>query len=532
MQGDASRHMARYQSVNGRMKAYERTRRSIRNSFTAIALQVVSLLIGFFSRKVFLDYLGTEVLGLNSTATGILSFLNLAELGLESAVAVSLYKPLYDNDRCTVHEIIAIQGWLYKRIAIFIICCSAVLMPFFPLIFSKMQLPMWYAYASFAALLFSSLLGYFTNYKQVILTADQNDFRLQISFRGIMVLKVAAQMAAVCLLPHPYVWWIALEVIFAVAAAISLNRTVYRNYPYLKEKCDVGMELLRKYPDVVTKVKQVFVKRIAFFITVQAAPIFIYTFSDLTQVAYYGNYMVLINSVQAVLMSLFSGLSASVGNMIAENDDKLTIKVFREIFTIRFFLVSFCSFCFIVLAGPFVSLWLGRQYVLPDTTLWLIVAIFYLNMMQHSIDVFLDACGLFSDVWSSYVRLLVYFPLALVLGRMYGLNGILAATVAELLLIDFIWKPVFLFKSGLRHKYSLYAVMYSKFLMSLVVSLAVTLLLMRLTGIDAGEDYCSLLIYALLHCSIFGILLFAILYATERGMRTFVERMLKTFKTR
>ena len=43
---------------------YSRTWNSIRNSTVAVLLQFISLLVGFFSRKIFLDYLGTEVLGL------------------------------------------------------------------------------------------------------------------------------------------------------------------------------------------------------------------------------------------------------------------------------------------------------------------------------------------------------------------------------------------------------------------------------------------------------------------------------------
>ena len=58
---------------------YTRTKNSIRNSTVAILLQFISLLVGFFSRKIFLDYLGTEVLGLNSTAASLLGFLNIAE---------------------------------------------------------------------------------------------------------------------------------------------------------------------------------------------------------------------------------------------------------------------------------------------------------------------------------------------------------------------------------------------------------------------------------------------------------------------
>ena len=68
------------------------------------------MFIGFFSRRIFIRILGVEVMGLNSTAASILDFLNLAELGIGTAVAVSLYKPLFDRDEQSIREIIALQG--------------------------------------------------------------------------------------------------------------------------------------------------------------------------------------------------------------------------------------------------------------------------------------------------------------------------------------------------------------------------------------------------------------------------------------
>lgn len=139
----------------------------------------VNLVLQFFSRKIFLDYLGTEILGLNTTATNLLQFLNLAELGVWSAVATTLYKPLADKNHKDICRIITFNGIIYKRIATLIILASLVLMCFFPLIFKKMELPLWYAYASFGILLFGSLLSYFVNYRQFLLTADQKNYKVQ-----------------------------------------------------------------------------------------------------------------------------------------------------------------------------------------------------------------------------------------------------------------------------------------------------------------------------------------------------------------
>ena len=75
-----------------------RTKRTIQNSQMSLLLFLIQVLIGFYSRKVFLDHLGDEVIGLNTTLGNILGFLNLAELGIGIAMATSLYQPIHDQD--------------------------------------------------------------------------------------------------------------------------------------------------------------------------------------------------------------------------------------------------------------------------------------------------------------------------------------------------------------------------------------------------------------------------------------------------
>ena len=140
------------------MSNESRTAKTIRNVKVALLFYFLNLILQFFSRKVFLDCLGSEVLGLNTTAQNLLGFLNLAELGIGSAVAYNLYKPLFENDRNAINAIVSIQGWLYRRIAYIVIAGACILMCFFPMIFAKAQVPLWYAYGSFIVLLIAALL--------------------------------------------------------------------------------------------------------------------------------------------------------------------------------------------------------------------------------------------------------------------------------------------------------------------------------------------------------------------------------------
>ena len=492
----------------------------------ALLLQFISLLLGFFSRKIFLDYLGTEVLGLNSTASSLLSFLNLAELGIGSAVVVTLFKPLFQNDKETAREIVALQGWLYKRIACFIIFGSIVLMFFFPRIFSKMDLPLWYAYATYSAFLFSSLLGYFVNYKQILLSADQKEYKIQLNYRVVFIVKVLAQALAVRFLANPYIWWLAFEVSFAVIGSIILSRVVFKEYPFLKEKVKSPGELRHKFPDVVTKVKQMLFHKIGGFVLNQTSPIIIYAYASLTLVALYGNYLLITNNLSLLLGAVFAGLGASVGNMIAEGDRSLILKVFKEIFSSRFLAVMVCSICIWLLADPFISVWLGSEFILDRMTLFLIIVLFYLGAMRTVVDTFISSYGLFQDIWSPVVEAVLNLGCSIGLGYFYGLHGILAGVIISQLLVIFTWKPYFLFTRGLKEPIGLYIVLYAKHLLAGALCFVVVRALSGLIPIDPASSLWAFLLYASIVFICCTFILGGILFAVEPGMRSFIRRMM------
>ena len=505
---------------------YTRTKNTIRNSTVALLLQLISLLLGFFSRKIFLDYLGTEVLGLNSTASSLLGFLNIAELGIGSAIAVTLYNPLFQKDRETVKEIVALQVWLYKRIACFIIFGSIVLMCFFPKIFSKMELPLWYAYATYSAFLFSSMLSYFVNYRGIVLSADQKEYKILFNFRIVFIVKVLAQALAVRFLPNPYIWWLAFEVSFAIIGSFFLNRVIFKDYPFLKDRVEAPGELRNKFPDVVTKVKQMFFHKIGSLVLSQTSPIIIYAYASLTLVALYGNYLLITHNLTLLLGALFAGLGASVGNMIAEGDRPLILKVFKELFSSRFLAVMVCCICIWILADSFISVWLGAEYLLDRKTLFLIIVIFFLGTMRAVVDNFINAYGLFQDIWAPLAEAVLNLGCSIGLGYFYGLHGILTGVIISQLLIIFTWKPYFLFTRGLKEPIGLYIVLYAKHLLAGALCFVVVRALSGLIPVDPASSLWAFLLYASIVFICCTIILGGILFAVEPGMRSFIRRMM------
>lgn len=506
------------------MNAESRTSKSIRNVKVALLFYILNLVLQFFSRKIFLDYLGSEVLGLNTTAYNLLSFLNLAELGIGSAVAYNLYKPLFDKDHNAINAIVSIQGWLYRRIAYIVIAGSCILMCFFPMIFAKANVPLWYAYGSFIVLLISALLSYFVNYRQIVLSADQKEYKITFSVQGAKVIKIFLQILAIRFLDHGYVWWMALEVVMAVVTSYMLDRAIKTEYPWLKPAVSEGKKLQKQYPGIITKTKQVFFHKIGGFVLTQTSPLIIYAYASLTLVAIYGNYMLIVFGVTLLMNSLVNSIGAGVGNLVAEGDKKKIKAVFWRITILRMWIGSIICFGMYMLGDSFITLWVGKEYILPHSAFIVLIAITFINLTRTN-EMFLNAYGLYQDIWSPLVEAILNLGLSILLGHYFGLTGILSGVLISLISVIYIWKPYFLYHNGFQESIMEYVLRYSKYLSGIAISCWICYYFTNTFIIPSFNDFPLWVMYCILIISLYAALSMAILACIDKNSRNLLKHL-------
>ena len=507
------------------MDKASRTYKSLRNTVVALVYYAINLVVVFFSRQVFITHLGPEVLGLNTTATSLLQFINLAELGIGIAIGVTLYKPLAENDQGTVNEIVSLQGWFYRKVAWVVIAASCVLMCFFPAIFAKADLPLWYAYASFGVMLFSSMISYFVTYKQIVLSANQQQYLITISYTTCVIIKVIVQMVAVSVFTNGYLWWLILEFLFAIISNFALNLQIKKHCPELRTNLERGPELREKYPDVISKIKQLFVHKIGGVVLTQTSPIVISALISLTMVTKYTNYALVTTYLIALLGALFNGVGASVGNLVAEGDKAKINNVFRELFSSRFLLIAPASYCYFKLASPFISLWLGEEFVLDNLVVLEITLLFFIQATRGTVDNFINAYGRFSDVWAPLTEAVINILFSVLFGIRWGLSGILAGVLLSQVLIICIWKPILLFKTCFKTSLFSYVIMYLNHLLVLSIGVFVTEFLSRIIGLNPAHGVISFIASGIVLLLTSVALIGGLLYVSECGMRDFMKRL-------
>ena len=486
----------------------------------------VAIVIAFFTRKIFLDQLGAEFMGLTTTVNGLLGFLNLAELGVASSIAFFLYKPIFNDDHDKINETISIMGYLYRLIGSFILTAGVIFSFFLPLIFKATTFAWGIIYLVFYGQLFCSMLGYFINYKaNTIFAADQRQYLVN----GYFQLTQFASMILQALLAYytrSFTLYIVVMVAFAIINSLILNWKFDKCYPYVEANIRRGKEALKHRPEIPQYVKRVFIHQIGRFVNLSAMPVIVYGYASLTIVTLYSNYTLLNNKVSSLINSALSGTEASVGNLIAEGNKARIFDCYKELYSIKFFAVAFLSLCLVHLNSDFIAVWLGTDYVLPAVLVVLICADFFLNLLRSTTDQFINGYGLKGDIWVPICRVL---SLAIIVaaGKLWGLTGILAVPVVVQITLMHIWKPFYLFHSGLQMPYGRYWKLLLVNALPFVVGYMLSIFISRQLGFDGGltTTWMSFVLKTLSFCIPLFVIALLLAWTMSEGIRMFGRRV-------
>ncbi len=506
-----------------------RTRKTFLNARVNLIFYVLTLLLSFFSRKIFLDILGADFIGLTGTLQNLLSFLNIVELGIGTAVGYVLYKPLFENNQDKINEIISVFGYMYQWVGKIILIAGITLSLFLPLIYpnTKFELPIIYlAYYSFLA---SSLIGYFINYRQILLSADQKNYVVTAYFQSGNILMTIIQMVAAYYTGNYYLW-IAINFIFGIIYSFILNWKINQVYPWLKSNIKNGKALLDKYPEVIKLTKQVFVHKIGGIVQLQLTPFLVYAFVSLQTVAYYGNYSLIMDKLKLLLGNVLNSTFAGIGNLIAEGNKKNILKVYWELMAIRFLFCGIIVVSLYKLIPPFIELWLGKEYILSNNILILVLLIFALNIIRGTTDQFISGFGLYKDTWAPIAEIVIFIIVALIGGHLWELEGLLLGSIISLLIIVYGWKPYFLFKYGFKVSIAEYWLKVCKYV--LITLIAYTIFKQINTSAKLYincNSWISFIQYAIFVSTCISILQFLLLYWGTQGMKNIVKRLINTY---
>jgi O-antigen/teichoic acid export membrane protein len=449
-----------------------RTENSKKNLLSSISITLLMTLLGFFTRKVFVDNIGIEYLGLNGLLTNILSVVALLEGGFGTSIVYHLNNPLAEGDRPRIIALVQLYRRVYRFIAAGVLVMGLALYPFLD-VFIKEGEGLRYVSVVFFIFLFNSLLPYFSAHKWSLISADQKQWRLT----GInLVYQVGVSVAKLAILwfTRNYILYLVVEAIFALGLCVAVTRKANRLYPWIvtqvKHRVD---EPTRKA--IVRNCGALFLHSLGGYMAHSTDNIIISSMVSISMVGLYSNYTMISGYVNSLMAQALNSFSESVGNLIASESAERVYNVFKTIFLVNFIVISIPVIVLANVITPFVAWWLGSEYILGTATVAVILVNLFIFGMRASALTFKIKSGIFvQDRFSPLIQGAINLVLSLWWVRIWGITGVLAATTVSVLAIGFWQYPRLIYKytfsQPLGRYFAKYALYTALALVALVVS--------------------------------------------------------------
>jgi len=453
-----------------------RTKKAAINGLVGILTYLISFLPAMIVRKIFLVQLGEELLGLSSLYTNIISYLSIIEMGIGSAIIFSLYKPFAEGDRVKVKGYIDYYAKFYKMVGVIISILGIIILPFLH-IFINDNIDMTKAIIYFILFLINTVISYFFSYKLCIFSVAQEGYIVSI---GTAISKVIMAIMQVIILKlySSFFLYIIAQMAVNLLYYVVLNRYIDKKYTWLK-RTNGKIEKVEK-DSLIKNVKALFMHKIGYVVVFSTDNLIISSFINLSSVAKYNGYSMIISAIQGVINTATSAITPSIGNLLVDDDKEKSFSIHRKLFFMNFWIVSFVTISLYNTISQFIKLWMGRNQVLDIFTVNIILINLYFQLMRSSVEQFKEGSGnYYQDRYASFIEAFINLVLSIVLVRKIGIAGVFIGTLISNISVVFWVKPMITYKYVFNKPLRNYFYMYFKYMLIAIIPLLITHFLTR-----------------------------------------------------
>ena len=456
-----------------------RTDNSLKNMATGLLGQVVTLILQFVYRTIFIQILGLTYLSVNGLFTNILKIFSFAELGIGQAIVFSLYKPIRDNDIPKIQALMGLYKKTYMLIGTTIFALGLAFMPFLPAMMSGGAEGVENLYLVYLLFVFDTGITYFFSYHQSFLAANQKQYLMNLTNVVLAVLREVLRIVLVVVTKR-YIPMLVFNVFFNVFQNCVHAFRINRMYPFIKNTKNAKLPAAER-KEIFKNVRALLIYKVGSLALNSTDNIIISTVVGLTWVGLYSNYQVLVVSVSAFITTIFSSLTASIGNLNAGEDIEHKRQIFKVTNLATFWFYAVASVCFLVALTPTVTVWLGDAWTLDFATVVVICLNIYIGGMLYAPFNYRQTMGLFIyGKWRPIISAVINIVVSILLGYVWGLKGVLAGTAIARLTTNAWFDPYIVYKKGFKRSSAEYFIQYGLLAVLLVISGAIGLLIAQL----------------------------------------------------
>ncbi|MCR5558710.1 MAG: polysaccharide biosynthesis protein [Butyrivibrio sp.] len=433
--------------------------------------QIATAIMSFILRNVFIHYLSENLLGINTTYTNVLAILNMAELGIGTALNFSLYEPVARGDREKIKSYMQLYRKAYYVIACVVAVIGLALVPFLKYLaknpgeMTVRDMTLYYF-----IFLFNTVSSYFVAYKYSLINAEQKNYIQTDIITITKIFTVAFQIIVVVITKNFYLFLLT-DAVIQLIQKIFVSRLLDNMYPYLREK-DVKPLLKSESDEVWRKTKALVFHKVGDVARLQTDALIISSLVEVKIAGHVDNYNLVISTVSNFVNIIFNSVISSFGNLIATESKQKQFDIFKVYRFFASWIYGFSCVGFMVLLTPLIKLWLGDKWLLPASAVYCILIDYYFKGDRIVLSNYKTAAGVFEqDKYLALIQGAVNLVLSIWLVQTpLGLTGIYIGTIVSGLIAN-VTKPIIIYRACFDKSAGEYFVDSAKYLASLLAVL-------------------------------------------------------------
>ncbi|MCQ6275299.1 oligosaccharide flippase family protein [Bacillus sp. V3B] len=486
-----------------------RVKNSIINISTGLGSQIIITLLSFISRTVFITYLGVEYLGINGLFTNVLGMLSLAEAGIGSAIIYNLYKPVAENDIAKINMLMNFYKKAYRVIALVVFLLGLSLLPFLDHFTNGTNVEN--VNLIYFLFLFNTAASYLFSHKISFLNVCQKGY-IVTGIYTISTIIATFIKIGILYFTSNYILYLIIDIVITITTSIILSILVNKMYPFIKNKVSSKLDSETK-GNIVKNVKALVLHNIGGYAVFGTDNLIIASFVNVTAVGLYSNYYMLINICRTFINQVFNNMTHSIGNLVAEESDDKIYSIFKVTMFFNFWIYSFFSILLYIIIEPFITLWLGSEFIMSKGLIIILIINFYVSGMRRSISTIKTTSGIFhEDRYAPFIEAAVNLVVSIVLVQYFGIVGVFIGTLISTLVVPFWVAPYLVYKKVFKLPVFSYFI---KYIYYLIIGLGTCVITSFICNEFLDEGIISLLLRGVICLIVPNLIYITIFHRTE-----------------
>lgn len=479
------------------------------NTFLTILISLIS----FIQNRFFIQYMGIENLGIIKLFSQLLQYLNIVELGLGSASAFALYKPLVEKNQKQISIIVSTIRSIYNRISLLLFGLGVLTTPFLPY-FMKIENFTIYIYFYWIFYVVNTVSTYLYIKYVILFTANQEFIYVRLIQSTSKTLYQILQIIFI----KKYQ---SLLLFILILLLDNLTQYIFFKIHY-KKKYSYIYKTKEKYPGLSKDIKNLFWHKIGGLVVFNTDLILISKLVSIEVVGIYASYQIIAQMIKTIIGVVVNVIRPKIGKFVSRSSKNIIYLLFKDINIIFMVISIFFSYVTYKTINSFITLWLGRGLVFPQITIILICINILIDIFRNIIGIFKESCGYFDDIQSPILEAIINLFFSIFLGIKYGLNGIIMGTIISNVTVILIYKPILVFRRCFDKNIKEYIKLYGNYLILLIISLMCLKIITKSFIRENINSWLDWLIYATTISIITGVVLF-IVFLLNKDFRNIIK---------